>query len=230
VNAPNGSNMGNVDPSGSTDTGDWVTDGMTFYLVDASLKALAQVTVNLTRAGCPGGDPPPITDLIEGDINDWFIQATRNGNNVTVLYVDDRQSAIEGSVAFIAATDLGERISFLYPRLPNLKPIKWDITTMKTLQVWLSSDYDNGNGFRPGIPRITLGSQNGTMVLSPAIDVMTNTLGRNIRMTIPLLGDAIWTVTTQGSFDQTAVTSLRIEFEAAVPGFAVLVDGLRFIP
>jgi hypothetical protein len=62
VGSPNGVGglLAHSGPKGTTKTGKWVTDGMTFYLQDASEgrtltpeNTLATVTVNITKLGCP---------------------------------------------------------------------------------------------------------------------------------------------------------------------------------
>ena len=60
VGRPDGDLFAQTTPTSTADTGKWVTDGMTFYLQDAtkgkSLTAdntLAKVTVKITTAGCP---------------------------------------------------------------------------------------------------------------------------------------------------------------------------------
>lgn len=56
VNSPSGPLLGSVSPSGKTDTGKWVTNGMKFYLQDASTDkktedsaTLAAITVQVIQ-------------------------------------------------------------------------------------------------------------------------------------------------------------------------------------
>lgn len=54
VNMPEGDLFALANFEGSKETGDWVKDGMFFYLVDADTKeSLAALRVRVTRAGCP---------------------------------------------------------------------------------------------------------------------------------------------------------------------------------
>ena len=62
VGSPNGVGglLAHSGPKGATKTGKWVSNGMTFYLQDASEgrtvtpdNTLATVTVNVTKLGCP---------------------------------------------------------------------------------------------------------------------------------------------------------------------------------
>jgi len=54
IDSLSGTSMGTKDPSGSAQTGDWVRDGMTFFLREAgTTRELARVTVGV-RCGAPG--------------------------------------------------------------------------------------------------------------------------------------------------------------------------------
>jgi hypothetical protein len=54
VGMPEGELFALANPEGSKQTGNWVKDGMVFYLVDADTRApLAACRVRVTRAGCP---------------------------------------------------------------------------------------------------------------------------------------------------------------------------------
>jgi hypothetical protein len=53
VGAPEGGLFALVNPEGSKETDDWVTDKMTFYLVkEGTTDAVASISVGVTREGC----------------------------------------------------------------------------------------------------------------------------------------------------------------------------------
>jgi formylmethanofuran dehydrogenase subunit E len=57
LDGTDGKLMSAATSAGSKTTGNWVTDGMTFYMVDAEGEMLAREKVNLTVYGCAGNAP-----------------------------------------------------------------------------------------------------------------------------------------------------------------------------
>jgi hypothetical protein len=54
VDAPDGNLFAVSGPEGSQETGNWVKDGSTFYLIDPDSREIVAVTrIRVTRAGCP---------------------------------------------------------------------------------------------------------------------------------------------------------------------------------
>jgi hypothetical protein len=54
VGSPKGSLFAQGNPQGSAETGNWVKDGMTFYLVQPDQEeAIASVRMQVNSAGCP---------------------------------------------------------------------------------------------------------------------------------------------------------------------------------
>jgi hypothetical protein len=230
VGAPDGANMGGVDSRGSTETGDWVTNGMEFFLVTSGGQVLAQTTVRHTTEGCaPAGGPPPNIDLFEGDIFAWRAEATFRGQPADLVVQPENVAVQDGANSYLAASVLGDRISLQYPADPAGSPLRWDMRSVSQARAYLITDALGQTRFLTTSPKLILRSPQGIRTLSPSNDVISASRGRWTLLNVPLAGGSGWAATDQGSFDLGNVTSLDLEVQADGPGIALLWDGLRFV-
>ncbi|MBK5290095.1 MAG: hypothetical protein JJE04_00180 [Acidobacteriia bacterium] len=108
VGASDGTPMNSAtSPTGAASTGDWVTDGMLFFLIDASGKVLAQARANVT---C-GDSSRSMLPLAVG--NQWVYQySSRQITSDYQTWTVTRSQEVDGKVYYVLAIDGRENTAY----------------------------------------------------------------------------------------------------------------------
>lgn len=205
----------------------------TFLLVDVSggrapAEAGVLSSVRVTRAPCdrPIGIAPPTTDLIEGNFGAWDLQFPFGANAIERRNnVNDVVSG-ETSIAFTAELPVTE----ISMRLRAPASRVWDFSTIRQIAFSLRTLNMAPSNWRGGSPSIELVSANGTRRMIPTINIAAPASQAWHEVRAPLVTASSWNVVDDGSFDISAVRSIRLIFQTLGGNYRLIVDGLFLRP
>jgi subtilisin family serine protease len=103
----------------------------------------------------------------------------------------------------------------------------WDLSSIEQMAFWVYGDTPSPVGWQGNQPFIKLLSPDGSLTLTPSIQLMPNRSWAQI--TIPLLGDGVWQRQVDGNFAIDDVRTFEIHQDTWDSGFVSYYDDLRFI-
>ncbi len=102
----------------------------------------------------------------------------------------------------------------------------WDLSDSDTLEFSTFAENPHPLGFQGNQPNIDLVTTSGVIHLRPNRLLIRNQQWQQIK--VPLAGDSVWSLTTEGAPDLSAVTSLVIHLDTWDFGFTVYFDDVKF--
>ncbi len=179
--------------------------------IPAHASASAVVTVAPT---------PFLGDLCEGNAADWgsFVPPWEG---VASFVIDDATQFKTGSSSIRFETGSGFDTGVKFPKEPTAH---WDLRDIGWLSFWAYGD--NTNDFQGPQPVLKLNCAGGSFELRPPDNLMANHAWTFFR--IPLLGNEVWTPSTNDQPDLADARQLEIHQDTWGGGFTVYYDALQF--
>ncbi len=173
-------------------------------------------------AGGPVGDIPP-SDMTEQNAGSWA--AWSDGGTITVSDHPDWKQV--GQASLRIETD---GCYDNYVRYPGDQSAQWNLSGVQSIRVWFWAENPNDPDFQSHSPWIRLNHADGYYEWVPNDEVLNQAVGQWMEFTIPILGDATWTRTENGTPDLTDIHYVEIHADTWDCGFTLWIDGLRFVP
>lgn len=157
-------------------------------------------------------------DLMEGSAAQW---GTFASDNKAASVADDTSHVKAGQYSLRFDTASGFDTGIKYPKSGSAH---WDLTTNNYFAFWQFAI--NTNSFQGYQPIVILNTPSGSLRYEPTRTFTYNQSWSYCR--VPLAGDSVWVLTTNGSPSLQDVTSVEIHQDTWDYGSTIYYDGARF--